>query len=65
MHLICNKCEILLNLGSMSNNHEPFSAYCTRLHAATLRGITLNFDAKCIDFFAFVQKSAHVMEWGT
>lgn len=33
------------------------------LHAAKLRGITLNLDAKFIDFSAFVHKSADVMEW--
>lgn len=47
----------------MSNDKVSSPAYCTVLHAAKLRGITLNLDAKFIDFSAFVQKSADVMEW--
>lgn len=46
----------------MSNDKVSSPAYCTVLHAAKLRGITLNLDAKFIDFSAFVQKSADVME---
>lgn len=35
----------------MSNDKVSSPAYCTVLHAAKLRGITLNLDAKFIDFF--------------